>query len=424
MRAGAVAGLRAAVAGLGLLLVPVLVVWLDADGAVSAPTTGTGDGWFAPVRAGGGLWLLAHGAHLQVPATIDVVPLGLTALAVALVALSARRVGAALRAGGRRPGPVLLGAATGGVVAGYLVAALVLLALSTTPAAVVPVAPALLGVVVVALVGAVPVVLGRPGLVSLLGPVAASGVVLRVARRVPRPWRSAGAEAVSRGWLARAPRAALVAAGALLVAGGLVAGWALVRRGGDVLALAGALEPGPVGAVVLVLAQVALAPVAAVWGLAWLAGPGFAVGAGTSVTLGGAQLGAVPALPALAALEGLPVSFSPFAWSALAVPVIAGALGGRLVLRGPPSSVDLEAGPVSVAAAVRAGVLAVLALTAVFALAAGVLLLAASGGVGPGRMAVVGPAPWLTLAAVTGEVMLGAALVVLPAARRRAALHG
>ncbi len=414
------AGLRAAVAGLGLVLVPVLVVWLDADGAVSAPTTGTGDGWFAPVRAGGVAWLIAHGAHLRVPTTIDVVPLGLTALAVLLVAISGRRVGAALRARRPRPAPAVRASALGGVVLGYLVVTLVVLGLSTTPAAVVPVVPAAVGASLVALVGAVPVVLGRVGLVDLLRALALSSAGQGARSRVPAPWRRAGREALARGWLTRAPRAALTAAGALFAAGAAVVVWALVRRGADVLALTGALEPGPVGAVVLVLVQLALLPVAAVWALAWLAGPGFAVGTGTSVTLGGAQLGALPALPVLAALEDLPSAAPPLTWALVVVPVLAGVLAGAVVLRGRATSVDLEAAPASVATTVRAGALAVLVVTVLVALVVGALAAAASGGAGPGRMAVVGPAPWLTAGAVSAEVLLGAALVVLPAARRRA----
>ncbi len=418
--AGSVAGLRAAVAGLGLVLVPVLVVWLAADGAASAPTTGTGDGWWAPVRAGGVAWLLAHGAHLRLPATVDVVPLGLTALAVALVALSSRRVAGAIRARPRRPSPAIAGCAAGGVVAGYLAAALVLLAVSTTPAAVVPLAPVLAGTATVAAVGAVPVLLGRTGATALLGPLLRSRAARAALERLPRPWRLGASEALALGWLGRVPRAALVTVAALALPGAALVAWVLVRRGGDVVALSSALDAGTVGTVAVVLAQVALLPVAVVWGIAWLAGPGFAVGAGTSVTLGGSQLGAMPALPVLAALEGLPASFPAATWAALVVPVLAGALGGRTLLAGRPASVDLEADRPSRATTVRAALLALAALVGVVGVVAAVALAASSGGVGPGRMTAVGPPPWSTLAALSGEVLLGAALVVLPSAWRRA----
>ncbi len=62
------------------------------------------------------------------------------------------------------------------------------------------------------------------------------------------------------------------------------------------------LDAGIGGGILLAALCLLYVPTAAVWGLAYVVGPGFAVGAGTSVSVGGTDLGAVPAFPLLAAL--------------------------------------------------------------------------------------------------------------------------
>ena len=131
----------------------------------------------------------------------------------------------------------------------------------------------------------------------------------------------------------------------------------------------------------LLLAGLALLPNAAVWGAAWLAGPGFAVGVGTAVGPFGHELGPVPSLPLLAALPGGGVP----EWVAvlvLAVPVLAGA-GCRRPRRARARAPVTAAGRTALEAA-AAGPLAGVVL--------GVLAWLSGGAVGGERLAHTGPA--------------------------------
>src|SRR6185437_3406014 len=94
--------------------------------------------------------------------------------------------------------------------------------------------------------------------------------LLRAVRTLPAPVV---------GWAGPALAAVLahLAAAAVLVAVLLVLG--------HVLELHRALEPGVAGGAVLTLGQALLLPNLVVWAAAGLAGPGFAVGSATSVTL-------------------------------------------------------------------------------------------------------------------------------------------
>ncbi|MGZ4470152.1 MAG: cell division protein PerM, partial [Nocardioidaceae bacterium] len=148
------------------------------------------------------------------------------------------------------------------------------------------------------------------------------------------------------------------------------------------------------------------APTALVWAAAFAVGPGFAVGAGTQVTFAGVDLGAVPAVPLLAALpgDGAP---GPTALMALLVPVVAGVVAGRLVDRRDAALPESELGTWRRLAglAAAAGGLAGLAVAALCALT--------SGPGGPGRLAEVGPSPWWVGLAAAGEVGLVAAATLL-----------
>ena len=91
------------------------------------------------------------------------------------------------------------------------------------------------------------------------------------------------------------------------------------------------LGAGVGGGLLVALLCLLYLPTAAVWGLAFVVGPGFAVGAGTTVSVGGTDLGAVPAFPLLAALPQEPGP----AWApvVLLVPVAAGVVAGLLCRR-------------------------------------------------------------------------------------------
>ena len=295
------AGLRAAlVAGLlGLLvvIVPVLALWAVDDRA--------GAGLADAVRTGAQLWLVAHGASLEVPGgAYGLTPLGLLAVPGWLLLRAGRAPGWGSQ-DPDRPDPRLLLLHVAAVAVPYatLTGTVALLSASDAVAAT-PVSAVLSPML---LAGAAVVVGGRSRLHT--APAALLGLVRPVL--VATVW--------------------LVGAGALLVGASLAVH---LPRAAE---LAGSSEPGVVGGLGLLLAGLALVPNAVLWGASWLAGPGFAVGAGTAVGPFGHELGPVPALPLLAALPGggLP------GWVGvlvLAVPVTGGLLAGLLVHRTEPDA--------------------------------------------------------------------------------------
>lgn len=191
--------------------------------------------------------------------------------------------------------------------------------------------------------------------------------------------------------------AALRAVGVLLAAGLVLTAVVVLAAHREVGAAADALHPGTPGAVGLVLLDLLALGHLGAYGASVLTGPGFAFGAHTSVSLAGSQLGAVPALPVLAALPATG-RFPAYALVLLAVPVAAGALGGLRLLRAEAATTD------RLVRATATG------------LAGGALMAVVSwladGSAGPGRLALTGPSPWQVGLAAGGELVLGALLVV------------
>ncbi|MFT4306108.1 MAG: DUF6350 family protein, partial [Microbacterium sp.] len=201
--------------------------------------------------------------------------------------------------------------------------------------------------------------------------------------------------------MARGTAAALAG---LTAAAALLCAIALVLRGAQVVALSQSANLDLMGVIVMGLAQLVYLPTLVVWALSFLAGPGFAVGTGTSVTPAGTQLGVVPGIPVLGAL---PESVSPWLLMLALVPVGTGALAGWM-LRSRLRAHDEPGGEtLGVRVALVAGVAVP---TAVVGFVAGVL---ASGAIGPGRLAEVGPAAWAVALAVLIEVALGAGIPLL-----------
>lgn len=173
-------------------------------------------------------------------------------------------------------------------------------------------------------------------------------------------------------------------------------------RGGEVVALFQAARVDALGATVMTLAQLVYLPTMLVWTASWLAGPGFAVGAGTAVSPAGTQLGVVPGIPAFGLL---PENSSIWMLIVVLIPVAAGAFAGwavrsRLVWEGTPLRMPQRATIAVGIAAVSAGV-------------GGLAAALANGSMGPGRLAVVGPAVVPFALALGAEVLLGAAILLL-----------
>jgi hypothetical protein len=373
--AALLAAAEAAVLGMLVLVLPLLLVW--------ATDPRSGAALEEAVRTGAGLWLLASGAVLQVPGgEVGLTPLGLLALPLLLLARAAARQGRAARLTSTGQA-VRLAAAIAGAYAVFAVAVASLASAEPLRAAPVPVAAA-------------------------AGAVGVTGALLGCLR-VDRLWRAAWLRVPPAG--RRVLRAVATSSAVLVVAGALLVGGSLAVHGSDAAELARAGDPGPVGGFALLLLGLSLVPNAVVWGVSWLAGPGFAVGVGTAVGPFGAELGPVPAVPLLAALPatGVPTWVGVLV---LGAPLAAGALAGLVVQR------DLAgAGPWRV-------VLAALATGPATGLLWLVLAWTSGGAVGGDRLADVGPSPWqvgLALAALVGVGAAPSALLLRRRAVRRTA---
>ncbi len=345
--AATTAAAAAALSGLAVVAAVVLVAW--------ATDSRTGASAQDAVRFAADAWLLAHHGTLRLPSgTVAAVPLGLTVLPAVLL----HRAGVSLARGLGLTELPPAGQAVALLAAGYGLLAALVARLAGTPAVA---------------VGPVSAGLGAAGLAVLaggLGAVRAGHLGPAVTGLLPEP-----VPAVARA--AAAAVALLVAAGAALVVLGLAV------HAGRAVALTRTLDPGLVGVAVLLLVGVLLAPNAVVWGAAYAAGPGFAVGAGTGVSPFGAALGPVPALPLLAALpQG--ATAAPALRVVLVLPVVAGVLAGVLVSRRLPAGTPT---------------------------------------VGGGYLTAVGPSPWQVGLAVLVEVGAPAALTaaLVPAAPAPAA---
>jgi hypothetical protein len=368
------------------LALPMLLVW-----AASAQTTAP---WAQAVRVATDGWLLLHRIGVDVPGgRLALLPLALVGLPLGLAWTAGRRIGAGLVHGplapsdrGARQLLRALAAPLAGFAAGYAAVLVVAAALARGDG----VAPVLWQAVlfgpILPLAGATPAALraaGAPVLATLAD-------VIRLPERVRRT-----------AW------AAVLAAATLLAAGGLLVAAAIVVHHDRVATLNAALSPGVVGGAVLLLGQVALVPNFTLWAVSFLAGPGFAVGAGSLVTPGASQLGLLPLVPVLGAVPPPGPMPAPLG-AVLLLPVLAGALAGwTLTRRAVGGVVD------AVCDALTAASLAAVGLTVLIALA--------GGSAGPGALATVGASPWRAGLALAGELAAGAAVAAWLTHRRRPA---
>lgn len=358
--AGALAAAGAAGLGLATLIALVLIVWATEPGSSTGAATA--------VRTAAALWLLAHHTGLALgQGSVGLVPLGGTVL----LALLLGRVGSGLARLLGITEPRAAAAATGALAAGYGLLAAAVAGLTATPT----VAPA-----------PFQAVLGATALAALAG---GAGVV-RAAALVPRLRAALPPRLVAVAAGAACALVTLLGTGAVLT--GAMLGWHL----DSATSLATALGPGAVGGVALLLVSLALVPNAVVFAAAYGVGPGFAVGAGTSVSAFGVTLGPVPGLPLLAAL---PTGSSGSAWASvpLLAPLAAGLLAGVVMERRLPSLTRELAAVWGLASGVCCGG------------ALGGLAWLAGGPAGAGRLATLGPSPWQVALATAAEVGVVAA---------------
>ncbi len=390
--------LSAALTGAGaaaLSLLGVVVVVLGAWAASSRTTSTWGEG----VRVATQGWLLLHHVELRLPGGgLSLAPLGLSLLPGAACWYAGRRVAQGhpdddlvpgVRRGGAPPLrslPVPLLA----MAAGYAIVTVVAAALATGGGVRPSLSQALvLGLLLPAVVGTVAAVR-----VERRWPASALADLLRLPDRVRR-----------------AVRPAVTVVAGMVGLGGLAVTASLVAHHEEVLALHRALAPGAVGGAVLTLGQLGYLPDLVLWAVSWIAGPGFAVGVGSSVTPAGSVLGVLPLVPVLGAVP--PPGPMPTALGAVvALPVLLGAVAGWLSARRRSGATAMDV----VADALTAAGLAAAALT---------LGLAVSGGsAGTGLLTAVGPSAWQVGLVLAGELALGAgagALATHRLAGRRAA---
>lgn len=382
--------------GLALPLVPLTVVW--------AVHFGFDPDWTVFWRASADVWLLGHGvdvtfrldgelaAALELPAAGTPVPVTIALLGLAFVTvLLAARAGRRIAEAGHR----LLGGATAVVV--FAAASLGAAATAVHPMA----RPSLSqSLVLPALVFAVGLAAGM----LRTAPATADATVRERLERVPSAWRTGIAAALRAG---AGAVALTVAVASVLVALLFVVDFAAM------IGLYEALHTEVLGGVALTLAQFTILPNLVIWAVAWLVGPGFAIGVGSQVSPLGTALGPMPALPVLGAI---PTADVPFGFAGLLVPVVAGFLAAVAVRPALTREFGTPGVPVVLGVAAGAGI--------VGGALIGLLAAASAGAAGPGRLAVVGPDPVLTgvVAAIEFGVAAAIGLLVtrLPARDRAA----
>ena len=335
--------------------------------------------------AGAGLagWLLGHG----VPLGTSIGPLGLPPLLLTLlIAWRLNRAGLHVtRAiGARRSGSsrdALLVAAT----VGFWYAALGALSamLVNGPGHTVATSRATLNFLVIGVAGA------------LIGSLRSTDTLVVLARRIPPVLR-------------HGLRTGAVAALLVVAAGAAFTGLSVAFGAGQAADMIAAYRTGVAGQAGITLVSLAYGANGAVWAAAYLLGPGFSLGADTSVRITEVTVGPLPTLPLLAGLPDGPMGAAGAAL--LAVPVVAGMFAGWLLSRrlaGQPDSAG-RAWSLVLGSAMLAGPVAGLVL--------GALARISGGPLGDGRMAQVGPVPWQV--ALVGAAVVAASAVIGAAAGR------
>ncbi|WP_018347863.1 DUF6350 family protein [Longispora albida] len=290
---------------------PVLVLaaaaWLfEGRSAASASAIG---------RFSAAAWLLGHGVPISAgDVRVSLAPLALTILIVYRLvragAHTARGVGLGRSIADAPADPrqvvKLLAPVIGAVAGAYGLLGGLAAVLASTPGLTISPIRALLttGLLAAASAGA--------------GALAESGLFGGVWRRVPRQSR-------------HALRTAVVGVLALAGAGAGAVGVSVAVNGGAVGGVLRSYDTGVLGQAGLTLVCLVYAPSLSVWAASYLVGPGFLLGAGTSVSLLDVRLGAIPAAPVFGALPDRPVTW--LGALVMLVPLLATALAGALLAR-------------------------------------------------------------------------------------------
>lgn len=379
---GAAAG--AACASAMIITSVVFFSWLaGASGMASAGQA---------LSAGIGAWLLAHGASLSLgQGRADLTPWLLTLLPLFAARWSAGRLVTQDSAG------VLRWARLGGVRRDVVRDAVAFVASYVSLACLLALV-ARLGGVHISILGS----LTGGALLALLA------YVLALRAHQPLSAWAPGATQIYRervpAWAQAALRPALWGVLAALGAGLLLVLVMLGVNASRIVTLYRELQPGTAGGAVVTLGQLAYLPTFVVWALAWMAGPGFGIGAGSSVTWTTSKLGLLPLVPVFGALPD-PGPLPTWSMAAILVPLGVGALIGALVVR---SAASRAPGATLVRRAAAAAAACVIAAALLAAAAAAV-----SGPVGAARLSHVGVSVPAVGVALLAELLAGAIVVVV-----------
>jgi len=397
--------------GIGLVLLITTAGWLIESGASAD--------WYLGLKVAGYLWFLIHGVPINFEPgeilnithqgfLVDVVPLG-GAILLLFLALSYGRRISELES---------LWPAWLGLVLGYAALSVGVNQLIVTPGIALEDWRVLLQP---ALAFGIPAILG-----SLLSqPFRTSRVVANVGARGGHQgqreasermafsrWRSEGLRKLHWGVSAVLPVAARVAVSSLLtlaVVSASVIAVMLALNWVQVIALYESMQISVLGGIVITIGQLLLLPNFILFGMSWIAGAGFAIGAGSWVSPLVTELGPLPNLPFFAAIPVDPWSGSVFF---VVIPML---LAFTLTVASTRylDEVRWEFATRGGAALALASVSTVLTMLLAFVAAE-----LASGSIAPGRLEMLGVQGWQFALAVGLEVglgtLLGALLVAAP----------
>jgi hypothetical protein len=183
----------------------------------------------------------------------------------------------------------------------------------------------------------------------------------------------------------------------LLAAGALVFAIRLTVNYVDVVSVSQQLQVDWVGIIALFLLNLAYLPTLLLWTVSWIIGPGFSIGAGTSVSALSTQLGPIPSVPIFGILPT-----GDHSWGiaivnlVLLVAVIAtfGVLRDEQLAGGERPTLRSFA-VIALVAAVSSGLVLAFAMWL------------ATGSLGPGRLEIAGPHPWAVAGIGSAEILVG-----------------
>jgi hypothetical protein len=340
------------------------------------------------IRAGASAWLVAHKAGVTLGSgSLTVAPLGLT-LFFGWCLYRGGKSAARSSAADRTQDLILL---SGVFAVVYGLGALIVALLTADGALKVSPLSAFLGAASLALVA------------GTMGVLVESGAAGDIADATPKGLRDT------------VPAAAAAVLTVIAIAS-LLYGVLLAIHFSRITGMLELLDAGVIGSVVLFAICLMLVPNVVLYVVAFLAGPGFQLGVGTTIAPTGVDVGNLPALPLLAAVPADGATPTYLLALTAVVPVVAGVIAGLVVVRRGLADEDAEALGWD-AFALRGAIAALLAGVVLY-----VLMAMSGGSAGPGRMSAVGIPGALPAAGVLAAGMaIGASITAAVAASRRPA---